>query len=254
MPGQPDTPDVPTPSPSEGRRRLMDALKAGPNRAQVIVAVLLAIVGYAATTQVRTTQTEDYSNLRQSDLIRVFDGLSGSTQRAENEIARLEAVRDDLRTSSSRRQTALTQAREEAATLRILAGTVPTKGPGVRLTITDESGEISDNTLLDVIQELRSAGAEAMEFNDKVRVVAQTYVEETSEGISIDGELLTAPYTIDVIGEPSTLAGSLDFFTGPQDQVEDEGGTLTAEESDEVLIDSVVAKSEPEVADPNEDE
>ncbi len=234
-----------------GRERLLAALTARPSRGQAVVGVLLAIVGFAAMTQVQSNERDDtYSSLRQSDLIRVLDGLAGTSQRAEDEIDRLRQTRDDLRTSTSSRQAALEQARQEASTLSILAGTVPTVGPGVRITITDDRGEIQDDTILDVIQELRAAGAEAMEFNDKVRVIAQTSVEDTGAGIAVDGEVLDAPYVIDVIGEPTTLAGSLDFAPGPVDRVRDEGGTINFEEPDEVRIDSVVDGAPPRYAEP----
>ncbi len=234
-----------------GRERLLAALTARPSRGQAVVGVLLAVVGFAAMTQVQSNERDDtYSSLRQSDLIRVLDGLAGTSQRAEDEIDRLRQTRDDLRTSTSSRQAALEQARQEASTLSILAGTVPTVGPGVRITITDDRGEIQDDTLLDVIQELRAAGAEAMEFNDRVRVVAQTSVEDTGAGLAVDGQVLDAPYVIDVIGEPTTLAGSLDFATGPIDRVRDEGGTVSFEEPDEVRIDSVVDGDPPRYAEP----
>jgi uncharacterized protein YlxW (UPF0749 family) len=234
-----------------GRERLLAALTARPSRGQAVVGVLLAIVGFAAMTQVQSNERDDtYSSLRQSDLIRVLDGLAGTSQRAEDEIDRLRQTRDDLRTSTSSRQAALDQARQEASTLSILAGTVPTVGPGVRITITDDRGEIQDDTILDVIQELRAAGAEAMEFNDKVRVIAQTSVEDTGAGIAVDGEVLEAPYVIDVIGEPTTLAGSLDFATGPVDRVRDEGGTVSFDEPDQVRIDSVVDANAPRYAEP----
>ena len=234
-----------------GRDRLLAALTARPSRGQAVVGVLLATVGFAAMTQVQSNERDDtYSSLRQSDLIRVLDGLAGTSQRAEDEIDRLRQTRDDLRTSTSSRQAALEQARQEASTLSILAGTVPTVGPGVRITITDDRGEIQDDTLLDVVQELRAAGAEAMEFNDRVRVVAQTSVEDTGAGLAVDGQVLDAPYVIDVIGEPTTLAGSLDFATGPIDRVRDEGGTVSFEEPDEVRIDSVVDRAPPRYAEP----
>lgn len=234
-----------------GRDRLWNALTARPSRGQVVVGVLLATVGFAAMTQVRSNERDDsYSSLRQSDLIRVLDGLAGTSQRAEDEIDRLRQTRDDLRTSTSSRQAALEQARQESATLSILAGTVPTVGPGVRITITDDRGEIADDTLLDVIQELRAAGAEAMEFNDRVRVIAQTSVEDTGAGIAIDGEVIDAPYVIDAIGEPTTLAGSLDFATGPVDRVRDEGGTISFATPDEVEIESVVEGGPPRYANP----
>ncbi|MBD8869339.1 DUF881 domain-containing protein [Nocardioides donggukensis] len=257
MPDQPDQPDRPD-RPSEersGRERLLAALRSGPSRAQAVVAVLLAMVGFAAMTQVQSTERDDdFTGLRQSDLIRVFDGLAASTERAENEIDRLTETRDDLRSSTESRQAALDLAREESATLSILAGTVPTTGPGIRMTITDERGEVDSETLLDIIQELRAAGAEAMEFNDRIRVVAQTSVEDIVTGISLDGQEVEPPYVIDVIGEPTTLAGSLDFPQGPRESVEDRGGTVSFEELDAVLIESTVEAVDQRFAEPREGE
>ena len=46
-----------------------------------------------------------------------------ATERAENEIDRLTETRDDLQSSTASRQAALDLAREESATLSILAGT-----------------------------------------------------------------------------------------------------------------------------------
>lgn len=242
-----------TPPPETGRDRVRRALLARPSRGQALVGVLLAAVGFAAMTQVQSTERDDdFAGLRQADLIRLFEGLGAATERAESEIDELTETRDDLRTSTASRQAALEVARQEAATLAILAGTVPTTGPGIRITITDERGDVDAGTLLDTIQELRAAGAEAMEFNDRVRVVAQTSIEQTPAGIELDGQLIEAPYVIDVIGEPSTLASILDFPQGPRDSVEDQGGTVTYEEPEAVLIESTVEPVEPRFAQPRD--
>ena len=47
-------------------------------------------------------------------------------------------------------------------------------GPGIRVTVNDPSGGVGSNHLINGIQELRDAGAEVIELNDTVRVVAQT--------------------------------------------------------------------------------
>src|SRR3546814_18159369 len=86
---------------STGRARFMQALVSRPTRGQALVAVLLAAVGFAATTQVQSNERDDdYAGLRQSDLIRVFDGLSGSPQRAAAEIQRPTGHRAALRPDS----------------------------------------------------------------------------------------------------------------------------------------------------------
>jgi uncharacterized protein YlxW (UPF0749 family) len=237
--------------PASGRDALLAALRARPGRAQVLVGLLLFAVGFAAATQVRSNEQDDsYGGLRQSDLIKVFDGLAGSQERAENEIERLTETKEDLQSSTSQRQAALELAQQEEAVLSILAGTVQTAGPGIRITITDSAGAVTADIILDLVQELRASGAEAMEFNDRVRVIAQTSIEQADGGISLDGVLVEAPFVIDVIGEPTTLEGSLDFPDGPIEQVDEAGGSLESEQLDEVIIESVVDLERRDFAEP----
>src|SRR4051794_32791717 len=157
------------PPQATGRDRLRRAMLR-PSRGQVVVAVLLALLGYAAVTQVRFTNVDDtYAGLREQDLIDVLTGLAGATQRAESEIARLERTRDDLRSSTGAREAALAQAQQQADTLAIMAGLVPVTGPGIKVTITETDGSVDVDTMVDMIQDLRTAGAESIEINDTVR-------------------------------------------------------------------------------------
>lgn len=209
----------PETSADAGRDRLIRSLRR-PSRGQAVVAVILGLLAFAAVTQVRITGQDDtYSGLRQSELIQALNGLTAASNRAERDITTLEGTRDSLLNSTERRATALKRAREEAETLGVLAGTLPATGPGVRITIVDKSGRLGLNHLLDGIEELRDAGAEAIEINDRVRVVAQTSFEDSDEGILVDGTLLRSPYTIDAIGSPATLAGALVISGGFQDDV-----------------------------------
>ena len=247
----PDTEPRTPPAPETGRQRLRTALTR-PTRAQVVVAVLLAVVGFAAVTQVRANGIDDsYAGLREQDLIDVLNGLAGTTQRAESELSRLEATRRDLQSDTDARQAALTQAQERADTLAIMAGLVPVTGPGIRVTVTEDTAPVKVDTMLDTIQELRAAGAEAMQFNGKVRVVAQTSVEEAAGGISVDGTLLTAPYVIDVIGEPHTLSGGMTFLEGPKAQFEEDGQSVQIDELQSLDIQSVREPDQPRYAEPD---
>lgn len=238
----------PTPPPWERLKKAM----VTPSRAQVIVGVLLAGVGLGAVTQVRSADLDNtYAGQRQQDLIDLFGSLSNASQRAQREIAGLEQTRDDLQTTSTRREAALTAAQQAADNLEILAGTVPVQGPGIRVTITEQDGAISLNHLLDMVQELRTAQAEAMEFNDQVRAVANTYFEEAATGIAVDGRELEAPYVIEVIGEPTTLEEGLRFPDGPLAQLRDEdGATVEIEQLDRVEITSTVPLRTPDFAEP----
>ena len=133
--------------------------------------------------------------------------------------------------------------------LSILAGTVPVRGPGVTITIKEGYGQVEVGPFIDMVQALRTAGAEAMQINHEVRVVAQTSFEDGTGGLLVDGRLLEAPYTVDVIGPPDALVAALRFPDGPQDQfAEDDGAELTFEDVSSVDVETVRDPVEADVA------
>ncbi len=242
---------TPEEQPATGRQRLRLALTTA-SRGQLVVALLLVVVGFAGVTQVRSNDIDDtYASYREQDLIDVLNGLAGTTQRAEAEIARLESTRRDLQSSTDARRAALAQAQERSDTLSILAGLVPVTGPGIRVTIEEVTGPVDIDTLLDTLQELRAAGAEAMQLNGKVRIIAQSALEDGVGGIYIDGTLLSAPYVLDVIGEPHTLAGAITFLQGPRSQFQEDGQSVDIDELSSLDIESVREAEQPVVAQPD---
>jgi uncharacterized protein YlxW (UPF0749 family) len=235
---------------SSGRRQLLAALRR-PSRQQVVVALLLALVGFAGITQVRSNNIDDsFAGLREQDLIDILNGLAGTTQRAETDIERLERTRDDLLSDTNQREAALEQAQSEANTLSILAGLVPVTGPGIRVTITEKTDQVKLDTMLDTIQELRTSDAEAMQINGQVRVVAQTSFEDAEGGFLVDGKLVEPPYVIDVIGEPDALDEALSFGLGPGFQIKEDGGEMEVDQLRSLDIESVVDPSAPDFASP----
>ncbi|WGX94322.1 DUF881 domain-containing protein [Nocardioides sp. L-11A] len=251
------TPDAPAPAaetepPATPTDRLRAALLR-PSRRQLVAAVLLALLGFGAVTQVRLTGVDDdYTGLREQELIDLLDGLAGTRQRTEAEIDRLEEVAGGLRDDSTRRQTAIDQAEDEVDNLNILAGLVPVTGPGLRVRITEDEGRVRLASLLDTIQELRTVGAEAIAVNGRVRVVAQTSFAEIDGGFEIDGERVEGPYVIEAIGEPSVLAGAINFSLGPRKQLEDDGATVDVEERRTIDIEAVVRRDEASYAVPDQ--
>ncbi len=234
-----------------GRERLRRSLLTV-SRTQLIVAVLLALVGFAAVTQIRTTEQDStYAGLREQDLIDILNGLAGTTQRTREEIDRLTQDREALQSTTTQRQAALDRARTEVDSLQVLAGLVPVTGPGVRITITEVDGTVKVSSMLDVIQELRSVGAEAIQINGEVRIVAQSSFQEGVGGIEVDDTLVEPPYVIDAIGDSSTLAGAIRFALGPGDAIRKDGGEVAVEELGSLDIDAVREPVDPKYAEPD---
>lgn len=256
---------VPDPGPAQvpdplveevtGRERLAAALRK-PSRGQAVVGVLLAVLGFAAVVQVRANdRDQNFVGARQSDLIALINTLSLATDRAEAEIIELERTRDSLRDDAEATQTAVAVARQRVKTLGILAGTLPAVGPGVRVTVEARSGTVGTDQVLNGLEELRNAGAEAIEINDEVRVVAQTgLVDSPTEGLVVGGTVVQPPYVIEAVGDPYTLATALDFDGGFIEEVESVGGEVRVEQLDDLEIASLVAPPELTFANPVEQE
>ena len=237
------------PEPEPGRERLRSAV-VRPSRRQVVVAALLAVLGFAFVVQVRDTAANDtYAGLRESELVEVLDGLTGTAERARREVDRLEARRDELADESQARFAALDEAEQRVRTLNIIAGLVPVTGPGLRMTINESSSRVNVGSLLDTVQELRTAGAEAIEINDSIRLGADSSFDNAVGGIEVDGQLLEPPYVIEVIGDPHVLRSALEFSTGPIETLETyDGATVDVEELEAVQITSVREPTRPEHA------
>jgi uncharacterized protein YlxW (UPF0749 family) len=209
-----------------GRQRLLAELRRA-RKGQVVVAVLLAVVGFGAVTQVRTNGNDaTYAGYREQDLIDVLSGLAGASQRAQSELSQLERTRAKLSSATEQRQAALDQAQSQVDTLNILAGRVPVTGPGIRITITETTDEVDVDSFLDLVEELRSTGAEAIEVNGKARLVAGSALEQGADGLYVDHRLLTPPYTIEAIGDPSALAAAVTFARGPEYEFSQEGAEV----------------------------
>ncbi len=239
-----------------GRERLLRALRSSGWRGQAVVAVLLGVLGFAAVVQLRANDRDDiFVGARQADLIALINTLTLATDRAEAEIAELQRTRDDLRGNAAAQQTALDVARRQAEALGVLAGELPAAGPGIRVTISSPTGAIGTDQLLNGLEELRNAGAEAIEINEKVRVVAQTGITDSRrEGLLVDGVPLRSPYVIDAIGDPDTLATAMSFSGGLVDEVEQVGGTAGLQKLEDLQIATTSKTGAPRFAEPVDEE
>lgn len=227
--------------PVDGRRRLVDAL-VHVRRGQAVVAALLCILGFAAVLQVRTNdQDTSFNGQREQDLIDILSGLAGTTQKAQDQLESLQRSRSELEHQTSKQQAALERSQQQADTLRVVAGTTPVEGPGVVITIEPGSDDLHLTPVLDLIEELRSNGAEAIDVNGKVRLVASSAVEVSTSvsGLIIEGQLVRPPYKLHVIGPQDTLKGAIEFFRGPEDQLKNDGAKVRVTKSENVKIETV---------------
>ncbi|MFL6181890.1 MAG: DUF881 domain-containing protein [Actinomycetes bacterium] len=219
-------------APLTGWGAVRHALSRRPSRGQWIVAVLLFGLGFGLAAQVRTTQQDALAAARTSDLVRILDDLSSQRERLGAEELRLRSTLSDLQSGADQAAAAREAANQRAETLRILAGVTPVTGPGVSLFISDPEAQLDAAAMLDAVQELRDAGAEAISINGH-RIVVQTAIVDSADGITVGDQVVTPPYRIEAIGPSDTLAAGLSFPGGVLESVRESGanGTVVQRES-----------------------
>lgn len=231
-----------------GRQRLVAAVwPPRVTRAQLTVAVLLFVLGLGLAIQVRSTsEGGPLRGARQEDLVRILDELDDRTARLQGEKQRLEGQQRELENSSDQAEEARKQTRQKARQLGVLAGTVGAEGPGLHITVRDPGGGVEADMLLDTIQELRAAGAEAIEVNN-VRVVASSYLQGADD-VRIDGHKVSPPYRFEVIGEPKDLEPALNIPGGVVQTLEEKQATVEVSRSEKITVDALHSAKRPDYA------
>ncbi len=244
--GRHGTPTQPEP---RGLRGLGRAMRPRASRSQVMVGVLCALLGFALVVQVSQTQEDQLSSLRQSDLVRLLDDVTQRSGELEDQVSSLEATRDELQSGSGRERAALELAEQQAETLGILSGRLPAEGPGVQIEVVEGAEPLKAFGLFNVLEELRNAGAEAMEVNG-VRLVASSYFEDTSDGVVVDGQVISSPYRWTAIGDPSTLETALEIPGGAMASLRADGARTTVTQQDRAEVTATVEPRAPRYATP----
>lgn len=231
------------------RLRRMGAPRA--TRANLIAALLAILLGFAMVTQMRATRSSGLESLRQSDLVALLGSVNSQSGRLAKEARDLTDTRDRLRRGGS--GAAEQEARDRAATLGILAGTEKATGPGIRITISDPKGEVGAPELLDAVQELRDAGAEAIQIGT-VRVVASTWLgTDSKDRLVVDGTVVEPPYTILAIGDPHTMATAMAIPGGVTESLEQAGATVKIDQKKRVDVTALRPSKAPGYARPTEE-
>jgi uncharacterized protein YlxW (UPF0749 family) len=177
--------------------------------------------------------------------VRLQSDLTAQEDRLQKEINDLETRQRQLQSGVEGRQAALGEANKRADELAILAGTVPATGQGIEVHMTGGPEGIKASDVLNAVEELRGAGAEAMQIagvsGTAVRIVASTAFVDTDGGIQVGRTRLTGPYTLTVIGSSRDMRVALEIPDGLVASVRNDGGNVTIDERDTVEVTALSA-------------
>lgn len=159
--------------------------------------------------------------------------------------ARVDALRRELDALTN--QPRLKYVTRSLTTARIEAGVDAVTGPGIQVTLNDSTLPLAagqnpnsyllhDSDVLRVLNEIKAAGGEALAVNGH-RLVAGSEIRCIGPAILINKTIrATPPYVITAIGNPDTLAASLNMRGGVADYLRYWGIEVTVQKMNQVTI------------------
>lgn len=213
------------------------------NQSWVIpVSVLSLVLGFMITVARVTGSESRRTRIGLSDADqrgRLLDGpidIQEQYKELKTEVGKLRQENTKLQNAMStdtRSEKLLNQSLQD---LKIFAGLTPIEGPGVVVTLVDSDRSLEGNSndpppdspvvdqvihdrdILRVVNELYSAGAEAVSINN-IRLGAMSSVRCVGPVVNIDGIKIASPIRIRAIGDSETLKGALNMPGGVLEEI-----------------------------------
>lgn len=149
--------------------------------------------------------------------------------------------------SNSKQQQALLSDLDQT---KFLAGMTPASGEGVEVILNDSKKSaplgvlsgvgspnlIHDMDILEVVNELKAAGAEAVSVNSQ-RIIATTAIRCAGPTIFINNTPETPPYIVRAIGDPKTMAKAINLPGGVGDSIREfDPAMLTMKTAKNIIV------------------
>lgn len=222
---------------------------------QLPLFIVFLVSGVLIAVMVRTLAASDQSPTRQRN-----ENLVTMIETQEKIIANLEKNIEKNRTCIDEYQEELASGEEELQDLqeklhimKVWSGLTEAKGPGIILTVNDnrkgaeaahtvdpnqlkaEEFLIHDKHLLYIVNELRSAGAEAISINEQ-RVINSSNIRCVGPMILVNTVRLAPPYTIKAIGNSAVLMKALEQPESEFNILKMSGYPVSIEKQDNLVI------------------
>lgn len=154
--------------------------------------------------------------------------------RNERMKAQMEKLQQILGARSTLTRTQVRQLNDQINELQLLNGLTPVTGPGITVRLTDSAnaakatnttflpGLVHDYDLLQIVNELRVAKAEAIAIDGR-RITGYSPIRCVGPVIHINWDAVAPPFEIEALGDAGTLKAAIEIPNGIADTLRNQG-------------------------------
>lgn len=214
----------------------------GKNTMTIIIGLVCVVLTAVMFLQFKTISKIDVTALENMQEIELRKEITNWKTKNEEILKVLEDTNIKIQEYSDKianNRTASELLTKDLNRLKGIVGLRDVSGSGIIITLTDNNiAKISAEDLMELVNELKLAGAEAISINDE-RIVYDSYIVNIGNTfIRINGKQgQVSPYVVKAIGNPTYLeSGLAKKQYGYIDTRKAEGKTITLERSDNITI------------------
>lgn len=175
-----------------------------------IICFILTAVLFVQFRTINQTDINSLERMREDELRTEISNFKLKYEEAEKKLEETNQKIAEYKETMSTEKEASEVLEDELIQLNNLTGKNNVKGEGVIITLTDTRySKISAVDLLELVNELKMAGAEAISINNQ-RIVYDSYIVDINNTyISVNGERTVSPYIVKAIGNTKYLESGL---------------------------------------------
>lgn len=193
-----------------------------------LTAVIFAAVMFAQFKTVEQTNITEIESMRESELRTELSSWKSKYDETNLKYEEISKKVEEYKQQMKDNADATALIKNDIAENEKYLGYSDVEGEGLVITLEDNSKkEITSDDLLNLVNQLKLAGAEAISINDE-RVVNTTDITIVNGAfVFVNGKRLSSPYTVKVIGNQKYLDSAISIKYGYIDEITANGKTIS---------------------------
>lgn len=202
-----------------------------------IMSLILVCVMFAQFKVVNETDIAQIESMREEELEKAVTQWKEKYEKTNEKLTetnqKIQEYQDKVQSNNETRELVEKELQEAKENF----GLTDMYGDGLIITLTDTNTRTyEDKDLLDLVNELRAAGAEAISINDERIVNLTNIVNISTRYIKINDGNVASPYVVKVIGDKTYLKSALTIKNGYYDYKNKEGYLIDIQEKNNIKI------------------
>lgn len=200
-------------------------------------ALILTMVMFTQFKTVEETDITAIETMRETELRTELASIKSKYEEIDEKLTETENRINEYKTELANNADSSKLLEDEVKEAEDYLGYTSLKGEGVVVTLEDnEMKDIDYSDLLELVNELNIAGAEAISINEE-RIVSNTDISIVNYSfILVNSKKLSGPYIVRAIGDKKYLESAITIKGGFIDRLEADGKTIKYDLEDNIVL------------------